>query len=61
MGDELSPRGGSLRPLAKSRGGGIGDSAWGGRGSTRRQAAREGGDARRGGTRARRGGADVHH
>jgi hypothetical protein len=31
MGDELSLRGGSLRPLAKSRGGGGGASAWGGR------------------------------
>jgi hypothetical protein len=40
MGDELSPRGGSLRPLAQSRGGGGGDSAWGGHGSAR-QSVRE--------------------
>jgi hypothetical protein len=56
MGDELSPRGGSPRPLAKSREGGRGDSAWGGCGSTRRQAACKRGDARRGGAGVRRGG-----
>jgi hypothetical protein len=54
-GNELSPRGGSLRPLAQSRGGSRGDGAWGGRGSTRRQAAYERGDARRGGAGTRRG------
>jgi hypothetical protein len=48
MGDGLSPRCGSLRPLAQSRGGGRGDSAKGGRGSIRRQAAYERGHARRG-------------
>jgi hypothetical protein len=54
MGDGLFPRGGSLRPLAQSRGGGRGDNAWGGRGSTRRQTAYERGDVRRGGAGARR-------
>jgi hypothetical protein len=47
MGDGLSPRGGSIRPLAQSRGGGRGDSAWGRHGSARRQAAYERGDTRR--------------
>jgi hypothetical protein len=55
MGDKFSPRGGSLRPLAQSRGGGRGDNAWGGRGSARRQAAYERGDTRRRGADARRG------
>jgi hypothetical protein len=45
MGDGLSPRGGSLHPPRQSRGGGRGDSAWGRRGSTHRQAAYERGDA----------------
>jgi hypothetical protein len=39
--------GGTL--LTQSRGGGRGDSSWGGRGSARRQAAYERGDTRRGG------------
>jgi hypothetical protein len=53
MGDGLPPRGGSLRPLTQSRGGGGRDSAWGGRGNARRQAAYERGAARRGGAGAR--------
>jgi hypothetical protein len=53
-GGGLSPIGGSLRPLTQSCGGGKGDSAWGGRGSARRQAAYERGDACR-------GGAGAHH
>jgi hypothetical protein len=52
MGDELSLRGGSLRFLTQGRGGGRGDSAWGGRGSARCQAARERGSAHHGGARA---------
>jgi hypothetical protein len=55
MGDMLSPRGGSLRPLAQSRGGGRGDNAWGGRESARHQAAYKRGDARLGGADAHRG------
>jgi hypothetical protein len=54
MGDGLPLRGGSLRPLAQSRGGGGRDSAWGGRGNARRQAAYERGATRRGGAGARR-------
>jgi hypothetical protein len=54
MGDEPTPRGGSLRPLAQSRGGGRGDSSWGERGSARHQAAHERGDAHRRGTGAPR-------
>jgi hypothetical protein len=46
---------GAFAPLAQSRKGGRRDSAWGGRGSARRQAAYERGDARRGGAGARRG------
>jgi hypothetical protein len=46
---------GAFAPLAQSREGGGRDSAWGGRGSARRQAAYERGDARCGGTGARRG------
>jgi hypothetical protein len=45
MGDGLPPRGGSLGPLAQSCEGGRGDSTWGRRGSARRQAAYERGDA----------------
>jgi hypothetical protein len=44
----LPSRGGSLHPLAQSRGGGGRDGAWGGRRSARRQATYERGDARRG-------------
>jgi hypothetical protein len=44
---------GAFAPLAQSRGGGRGDDAWGERGSTRRQAAYERGDAHRGGAGAR--------
>jgi hypothetical protein len=55
MGPGLPPRGGSLRPLAQSRGGGGGDGAWGGRRSARRQATNERGDAHRGGAGACRG------
>jgi hypothetical protein len=46
MGDGLPPRGGSICPLAQSRGGGERDSAWGGRGSARHQGAYERGVAR---------------
>jgi hypothetical protein len=53
MGVGLPPRGGSLRPLAQSRGGGERDGAWGGAGSARRWASYERGDARREGTGAR--------
>jgi hypothetical protein len=56
--DKESGRGrapGSLRPLAQSCGGGGRDSAWGGCGSARRQAAYEGGNTRRRGTGACRG------
>jgi hypothetical protein len=53
MGAGLPPRGGSLHPLAQSRGGGGRDGAWGGRKSTRRQATYEGGDVRRGGAGTR--------
>jgi hypothetical protein len=61
MGARLPPRGGSLHPLAQSRGGGGGDSAWCGcgRGSACRQATYERGDARRGGAGACRGGAGA--
>jgi hypothetical protein len=52
MGDGLPPRGGSLRPPHPGRGGGGGGDVWGERGSARRQAAYERGDARRGGTGA---------
>jgi hypothetical protein len=45
---------GAFALLAQSRGGGGGDSAWGGRGSARRQAAFERGNARRRGAGARR-------
>jgi hypothetical protein len=45
---------GAFAPLAQSRGGGRGDSAWGGRGSARHQAVYKRGDARRGGAGARR-------
>jgi hypothetical protein len=55
MGVGLPPRGGSLRLPRQSRGGGERDSAWGGRGSARRQAAYERGDTRRGGASGRRG------
>jgi hypothetical protein len=55
MGVGLPSRGGSLRPLAQSRGGGGRDGAWGGCGSARRQESYERGDARRGGADARRG------
>jgi hypothetical protein len=55
MGVGLPPRGGSLRPLAQSRGGGGRDDTWGWRGSARRQASYERGDARRGGASVRRG------
>jgi hypothetical protein len=54
MGVGLPPRGGSLRPLAQSRGGGGRDDAWGGCGSARRQATYERGAARH-------GGAGAHH
>jgi hypothetical protein len=46
---------GAFAPLAQSRGGGRGDSAWGGRGSARLQAAYERGDVRHRGADARRG------
>jgi hypothetical protein len=55
MGARLPPRGGSLHPLAQSRGGGGRDDAWGGRRSARRQATYEGGDAHREGAGTRRG------
>jgi hypothetical protein len=55
MGAGLPPRGGSLHPLAQSRGGGGGDGAWGGRRSACCQETHERGDARRGGAGARRG------
>jgi hypothetical protein len=54
MGDGLPREVGAFAPLAQSRGGGRGDDARGGRGSTRHQATYERGDARRGGARARR-------
>jgi hypothetical protein len=60
MGDELSQRGRSLRPLAQSRGGSRGDSTWDGRGSARRQAVQEGGRACGGSARACRGSAGTH-
>jgi hypothetical protein len=55
MGAGLPPRGGSLHPLAQSRGGGGGNGAWGGCRSVRRQVTYERGDARRGSVGARRG------
>jgi hypothetical protein len=55
MGARLPPRGGSLHPLAQSRGGGGRDDAWGGRRNARRQATYEGGDAHREGAGTRRG------
>jgi hypothetical protein len=55
MGARLPPRGGSLRPLAQSRGGGGGNDAWGGRRSACHQATYERGDACRGSAGARRG------
>jgi hypothetical protein len=48
MGAGLPPRGGSLRPLAQSRGGGGGNDAWGGRRSDCLQATHGRGNARRG-------------
>jgi hypothetical protein len=59
MGGGPPLRGGSLRPLTESRGGGRGASAWGGRGSARRRAVYGRGGARRGGAGARRGGVGV--
>jgi hypothetical protein len=55
MGAGLPSRGGSLRPVAQSRGGGGRDGAGGGRRSARRQATYERGDACRRGAGARRG------
>jgi hypothetical protein len=53
-------RGGGLRPLTKSRRGGRGTSAWGGRGSARRQAVYERGGVHRRGAGARHGGIQEH-
>jgi hypothetical protein len=54
IGDGLPREVGAFAPLAQSRGGGRGDSAWGGRGSACRQVAYKRGDARRGGAGAHR-------
>jgi hypothetical protein len=56
VGGGLPPRGGILRPLTESRGGGRGTSAWGGRGSACRQAVYGRGGTRHEGVGARRGG-----
>jgi hypothetical protein len=55
MGAGLPPKGGSLHPLAQSRGGGGRDGASGGRTSARRQATYERGNARRRSVGAHRG------
>jgi hypothetical protein len=55
MGVGLPPRGGSLHPLAQSRGGGGRDGAWGGCRSAHRLATYERGDAHHGGAGARHG------
>jgi hypothetical protein len=55
MGTDSPREVGAFAPLAQSRGGSRGDSAWGGRGSAHLQAAYERGNACRGGTGARRG------